>query len=233
MARLNIETSLWSKPAFQKFMIKMGDRHKAMGQVVDLWTLAQAHWFPYRELIPESAFHDAELSEALIETGLAERRDGGIYAKGSEDAFEWLFQNQRAGRLGGVASAKRRRARAKQSLSDDQRNEPSSSSSSSSSNTNTDVCFLGNEEVEAFETWWRSWPNKVDHGEALKAFKKKKPPIAELLTATDKYKIKKPGWQSYCNGATFINSKYKDVLRDDYGQDQKPNDEVRQRMLSV
>ncbi len=208
-------------------MIKVGDRHKAMGQVMDLWTLAQAHWFPNRDLIPEPEFHAADLLEALIETGLAERRDDGIYAKGSEDAFEWLFQKQSAGHLGGVASAKQRQARAKQTSSAAKHIQPSYSSSISSSKTiNTEtVSFLANEQKEAFETYWSGVPNRVGKSKAEASFAKclKKFSIADILTAHQKMKTyKDQTGEAYPHPATFLNN-LSDYLQPDYGKiNQRP-----------
>lgn len=107
MARINIEDSIMEKAGFQKLMIKMGDRHKAMGVVWDLWRLAQKYWFPEKKLIPFKAFEEADLPECLFDNsiGLAEKRPDGIYAKGSEDQFAWLFQRKAAGQ----ASAKAKR----------------------------------------------------------------------------------------------------------------------------
>lgn len=100
MARINIEDSIMEKAGFQKLMIKMGDRHKAMGVVWDLWRLAQEHWFPNKKPIPLAAFEEADLPECLFDKsiGLAERRSDGIYAKGSEEQFAWLFQVAEAGK---------------------------------------------------------------------------------------------------------------------------------------
>lgn len=146
MARLNVETKLWADPRFQTLMILVGDRQKAKGMVVELWTVAQEHWFPNRELIPEQIIADLGL-DPVVQVGLAERRDDGVYAKGSEDHFGWLFERQEAGRRGGIASAKSRKdaieaklkqnqaelkqslTTVKQSSSKTKQNEPSYSSS--------------------------------------------------------------------------------------------------------
>lgn len=132
MARLNIETKLWADPRFQTLMILVGDRQKAKGMVVELWTLAQEHWFPNREVIPEQTFTTLGL-EPVIDAGLAERREGGVYARGSEEHFGWLFERQEAGRRGGIASAaskaKQHSSSAKQHSSKTKQNEPSYSSS--------------------------------------------------------------------------------------------------------
>lgn len=121
MARLNVEVDkIWRKAGFQKLMIQVGDRHKAKGIVIDLWELAQQYWFPERKLIPEQAFKEADLPDILFDPaiGLAERRPDGIYAKGSEEQFQWLFEAQEKGRKGGKASADKRKARNSKKKSD-------------------------------------------------------------------------------------------------------------------
>ncbi len=105
MARINIETTLWGHPGFQELLIKVGSRHAAKGMVVEFWTLAQEHWFPARELVPMEKVQKFGL-EPVIAAGLAEVRDGGVYASGSEEAFAWLFQKQEAGMRSAEAKKK-------------------------------------------------------------------------------------------------------------------------------
>lgn len=89
----------------------------------------------------------------------------------------------------------------------------------------SEVSFLHDEENESFETFWKAWPNKVDRTPAFNAFKKHKPSIADLLSAIEKYKRLKPSWKGFMNGKTFINTGYKDVLRDDYGTEDASSNE--------
>jgi hypothetical protein len=100
MARINVEDDIQRKPGFQKLMIKLGDRHKALGVAVDLWQLAQKYWYPEKKLIPLHVFQEADLPECLCDPGigLAEKRADGIYARGSEDQFAWLFDAVNAGK---------------------------------------------------------------------------------------------------------------------------------------
>ncbi len=250
MARLNIETSINRDHAFQELLCKVGDRHRAKGICWELWELAQKYWVPERKLIPESEFKKLGL-EVTLEVGLAEKRAGGVYARGTEEQCKGLFRYHTGGEHRAESAQRDEHGRFKPkgssvagestslageaTVNDQQQPGSLLSSLGSKKNTNTgDVCFLGDELEEAFETFWKAWPNKVDHTEAKKAFKKKKPPIANLLTAIEKYKLKKPEWQNYCHGATFINSKYKSVLRDDYGMNEQQQDaEERRRRRSV
>ncbi len=169
MTRLNVETSLWSDPRFQSFMIRIGDQHRAIGMVIILWILAQQHWCPNKELIPFAIWNEAKLPEDLIDCGLAERRDSGIYARGSEKQFQWWFERQEAGRKGGLKSAESRRSKLKQDLSVAQPNsskskqsEPSSSSSSSFSKRKRSV---DNSDVTDL---WNYYSEKID-SKGLKA----------------------------------------------------------------
>lgn len=107
VARINIETSVYSDFRFQDLLIKLGNRHLAKGQLQELWELAQQFWFPQRGLIPEDVFIKSGLSETLIETGWAERRSTGIYVRGSEKHFDWLFEKQEAGRASAEARKKK------------------------------------------------------------------------------------------------------------------------------
>lgn len=111
MARLNIEDSIMEKAGFQKLMIKMGDRHKAMGVVWDLWRLAQKYWFPNKELIPLKVFEEAEIPDCIFDKSisLAEKRPHGVYAKGTEEQFAWLFDLREKAKIGGRNSAKIRK----------------------------------------------------------------------------------------------------------------------------
>lgn len=107
MARINIEERIFREQGFQDLMIAVQSRLLAKGIVVELFQLAQEYWFPGRKLIPVSRFEAAGLPPALLAPGgLCELRDDGIYVRGSEDAFLWLFKKS-AGGSARAASAKR------------------------------------------------------------------------------------------------------------------------------
>ncbi len=105
MARLNIEDSIWSDTRFMRLCILLGDEARAVGVIVLGWRTAQRYWCPDRKPIPEADFIAAGLPEQLISCGLAERVDGGVRMRGSEEHFAWWFQRQEAGRRGGEAKA--------------------------------------------------------------------------------------------------------------------------------
>lgn len=109
MARINIEDTLWSDPRFMRLCIKLGDEFKAIGAVVSGWRIAQKFYCPDKAPIPEKDFEQAGLPMALVESGLAEKVDGGIRMRGSEAHFAWWFQRYEAAKKGGEASAKKRK----------------------------------------------------------------------------------------------------------------------------
>lgn len=114
MARLNIESKLFSDTRFLRLVAKLGDHEKAIGSLVLALMTAQQHWFPDRNPIPKDQFISKDLSRGLIEVGLAEELENGdVYMKGSAEHFEWLFEKQRAGSIGGKVSSERRRMRQK------------------------------------------------------------------------------------------------------------------------
>lgn len=107
MARLNIETSLWQDPRFLRLIIAVGDRHRAVGMIVELWSVAQRYWCPDQMLIPTEVWSTLDL-EPLVACGLAEPRGDGIYAKGIEKHFEWWFKASNAGKNGAAVTNKKR-----------------------------------------------------------------------------------------------------------------------------
>lgn len=109
VARINIEDTLWGDPRFQELLVKVGDRHRAKGMILELWTVAQKYWVASRgKGIPKPAWDDHGLPNVLVECRLA--RDDGefIYAIGAKEQFAWLDQRTDAGKNGGIASGKAR-----------------------------------------------------------------------------------------------------------------------------
>lgn len=99
MARINLDDKLFKEQGFQDLMIAVGNRRMAKGIVWELYVLAQKFWFPDRLPIPLDVFKAAEFPEVLYSAnGLCELREGGVYARGSEEQFKWLFQKSEAGK---------------------------------------------------------------------------------------------------------------------------------------
>lgn len=99
MARLNLDDSIFKEQGFQDLLIASGNRHLAKGYVVELYELAQKYWFPNRKPIPLDVFEASGLPEVIYaKGGLARLTEEGVYARGSEERFAWLFQKSEAGK---------------------------------------------------------------------------------------------------------------------------------------
>ncbi len=107
MARINIEDSLFKENAFINLAIKLGSRRAALGALVEAWILAQRHFLTTvnDRLVPFNEWERESIASEIIDVGLAERRENGIYLLGSEDQFGWLIQRSEAGKAS--ASAKK------------------------------------------------------------------------------------------------------------------------------
>lgn len=98
MARINVEDSLFKSKRFLNLVIKTGDVDRALGAMVRAWALAQKFWLSPSQLIPREAWDKEELHPGIIECGLAEERDQGVYVSGSKEQFGWLEQRSEAGK---------------------------------------------------------------------------------------------------------------------------------------
>ena len=108
MARINIEDTFFLDERIAYVSKKIG-KYEASGQFVYIIKLAQRYWLDGRQLIPEKIYALCDFSDEFIQADLVERRDGGLYLKGSEEHFEWYFKRLDASTTGGKESAKRAR----------------------------------------------------------------------------------------------------------------------------
>lgn len=103
MARINVEDSLYKDIRFILLIGKLGSVEMALGAMVRAWSLAQ-EWYLNEEtdrLIPVADWKRQLLREEIVEVGLAEFREKGIYVVGADEQFTWLLQRQEAGKKGG------------------------------------------------------------------------------------------------------------------------------------
>lgn len=98
MARINIEDSFYRDHRFIN-LLQLGYRYyEALGLAVGAWSLAQKYYLKTEHgLIPHTAW-DSSGFEVFEKVGLAERRENGVYMKGSEEQFAWLKQRSNAGK---------------------------------------------------------------------------------------------------------------------------------------
>lgn len=129
MARINIEDSIYKDTRFFKLAAQHG-KAKAIGLCVLAWDLAHRHYLKHPEgLVPISEW-DREEELMFIElVGLAERKENGIYVKGSNEHCEYLTKRSASGKRGGLKSQENFRSKLKQI----EQNQPSYSYSYSNS----------------------------------------------------------------------------------------------------
>ncbi len=109
MARINCEDDYWTDPRREALGLLIGDQEKADGRMLRAWRVSQSHW-TQGHLVPHSLWNAAKL-DGIIECGLAERREDGVYCKGSASHFDWIPPKAKAGRAGGIASVAARKER--------------------------------------------------------------------------------------------------------------------------
>lgn len=112
MARINIDDNIHSDPRFITLIGIHGDYYKAFGLLISAWKMAQKYFKENKPsgLIPFDAWEDAPFASIII-AKLAEKREDGIYVKGSKDQFAWLIQKSEAGKSGGIKSGEARRSK--------------------------------------------------------------------------------------------------------------------------
>lgn len=118
MARINIESSLFTDNRFFELAFKLGSKTMAIGALVEAYILAQKYFLNESSdrYIPLSEWKRQLARNEIIDVGLAEIRDGDkVYVAGAEKAFAWLIQRKNAGSLGGKKKASNRN-KAKESL---------------------------------------------------------------------------------------------------------------------
>ncbi len=133
MARINVEDDFWTHPRYRALTRLVGDEDKAAGMCIRAWRIAQRFWGEGK-VIPDDVWKLENL-DALLDVGLAEKRDGGVYCRGSEKHFEWYCQAVDSGRRGGLKSAIVRAEKYGTALPPNARNLPKDSRSNPSKAT--------------------------------------------------------------------------------------------------
>jgi hypothetical protein len=109
MARTNVEDDWFvDKSRRRATLIRIvanlpkDPERQADGLALDAWSTAQRYWKDGEQLIPEDVWTRSGF-EPLIEAGLAERRENGIYVRGSSSHHDWLYRKNEAAKRGGAA----------------------------------------------------------------------------------------------------------------------------------
>lgn len=108
MARLNVDyAAVRVDPRFRALSRKLGCEGKAWEMVLRFWDMAQKHW-GQGSPIPRKIFDLEGDLGILLEVDLAVEIEGGIYARGSKEQFDWYRQRVESGRRGGQKSIQSR-----------------------------------------------------------------------------------------------------------------------------
>lgn len=124
MARINVEDSILTDERFLNLVIKLGSVKLALGEVVWAWRQGQRHFLSLDNdrCIPFDEWTKQGCNDLLINVGLAERRDKGVWIVGAKEQFSWLIQKQSAGEKSGEARREKKSKKANERpLTGDQR----------------------------------------------------------------------------------------------------------------
>lgn len=110
MARLNVDYKrVRNDTRFISLSRKLGCEGKAWEMLLRFWDCAQDYWGK-GQLVPELVFDASGDLEPLVQVGLAERRNDGIYARGSEKEFAWYVHLIAMGKKGVKSRQKQKRS---------------------------------------------------------------------------------------------------------------------------
>lgn len=109
LSRINIEDSLFKDDRFFELAMKLGSKTMALGAFMEACILAQKHYLTTDNdrLVPLTEWERNAILQHVLDAGLAERRDKGIYVSGSDEQFAWLIQRSNAGKKLKAPRAKR------------------------------------------------------------------------------------------------------------------------------
>src|SRR3990167_1359595 len=107
MARINIEESIWKDFRFLELVKKSNSTDEAIGSLVRCWSVAQRYWYPNKQPIPKDVWDREQLSNALIDCGLAYVEQCSIYVRGCSTQFQWIFDKSEAGKKSAEARKKK------------------------------------------------------------------------------------------------------------------------------
>ena len=104
MPRINIDDNLYFDPRFKALTKLLNSEEMALGRMIVIFRMAQKYYVDDKKLIPIDIW-EMQGFDDVEKVGLAERRENGIYVKGSEQYFDWLIKIKSKSKKGGVKSA--------------------------------------------------------------------------------------------------------------------------------
>lgn len=107
MARISVDLDqIYTDIRFQNLSDVIGSKTEAVGLLISLWRTAQSFWFK-NELVPFHVWDCFEHKDLLLKFGYADKRNEGVYIRGSKENFQWYFDKKPAfdarNKLGGLS----------------------------------------------------------------------------------------------------------------------------------
>lgn len=120
MARINVEDSILTDERFLNLAIRMCSAQHALGAVVWAWRQGQKHFLTTEtdRCIPFDVWTKQGCNDLLIDVGLAERKEKGVWIVGAKEQFAWLIQKQNAGEKSVKARKARKKSKKERTLTD-------------------------------------------------------------------------------------------------------------------
>lgn len=89
---MRLNRALLHGPNFQKLLLIVGDRQKAIGILSELFILAQDYFLPDKHPIPQAELIDAEIPiETMIRLKFLVKEVEGYYLRNSEETFAYYY----------------------------------------------------------------------------------------------------------------------------------------------
>lgn len=200
MARLNVEEKIWADQRFLDLCLLLKSRALAIGSLVCAWRVSQQLYKQNVLTISIEDWKKNRLPDELIQVGLAELQDGGVYVCGTKEYFSWINSFKERGKLGGIASSSKRLANAKlmhskstlklKQIQPSLLSSPSSLLSSQNTNTIAQQVERDSQSFD-FEIVYQRYPKKVGKQRGLSIAKKQIRSLADfesLQLAIENYK---------------------------------------------
>ena len=92
---MRLNRALLAGPSFQRLLLVVGDRTKAVAIIAELFIIAQDYFIPDKRPIPQHELIELDFPiDKLIELGFLVKEVEGYYMKNSEETFAYYYYYQ-------------------------------------------------------------------------------------------------------------------------------------------
>jgi hypothetical protein len=96
MEWIRFYSRVFQDPRWFKLLESCPDHEKAIGKLVLFWLQGANNWKSGSEVIPNDSI--SKSIEPVIDAGFGERKEDGVYVKGSRELLSWMKQRSDAGK---------------------------------------------------------------------------------------------------------------------------------------